>query len=69
MGLRGRLVCPDCGEIMQAKKNGVVVKMKYYAGYFRADLYECPKCGKQVLTGFGSEYFNHEGDVDFDFKG
>ena len=68
MGLSGRLVCSDCGEIMQAKKNGVVVKMKNYSGFFRADLFQCQKCGKQILAGFGSEYFNHEGKVDFDFR-
>ena len=68
MGLKREIICPECGEIMQVKKNGVVVKMKNYSGFFRADLFQCPKCGKQILAGFGSEYFDHEGKVDFDFR-
>ena len=65
----GKIVCPECGEIMEVKKNGVVVRMRNYLGYFRADLYECPICGKQVLTNFGSEFFDYDGYIDFDFKG
>lgn len=62
-----RMVCPDCGEHMEVKKNGVVVKLKGYNGYFKADLWECPVCGKEVLAGFSSEFFDYDGRVDYDF--
>jgi len=68
MGLRGRLVCPDCGKVMTVVKNGVVVRMGGYSGYFKADLFQCPKCGKQILAGFGSEFFEYSGKVDYNFK-
>ena len=62
------LFCADCGEIMRVKKNGVTLRYGYYAGYFRADLYECPKCGKQVITELGTEIFDTEAEVDYDFS-
>lgn len=65
--MKGRMVCPDCGEILRVVKNGIIVKMRWYNGYFSADLYECPVCGKQVISGFGDEFFGNIKDVDYDF--
>ena len=62
------LLCAKCGEVLECKKNGVKVRYGYYSGYFHADLFECPKCGYKVLTGFSEEIFDPEAAVDFDFS-
>ena len=63
-----RIMCVDCGEMMMVKRTGVKVRYGYYRGYFHADLYVCPKCGKEVITGFGSkEVYDPKVEVDYDF--
>ena len=63
----GRIVCPDCGVDMEISRIGVVVKLKGYIGYFKADEWKCPVCGKKVLAGFGREFLDYDGDVDYNF--
>lgn len=50
-------ICVECRLFMTRVKNGVSVlthaETRPYQ-LFRADLFECPGCGGQVVTGFGS---------------
>ena len=62
------IFCVKCGKIMKVKKMGVTLRYGYYAGYFRGDLYKCPNCGHEVITGLGSEIFDPEYKVDYDFS-
>lgn len=45
-----------CGRFMTVKKNAVTVEEQLEDGdpykLWDADLYECPQCGWQVITGF-----------------
>ena len=63
---QNELICLECGEYMRVEKNGVVVKLPNYSGYFRADVWVCPRCGRRILTGFVSEFFDYNGEVDID---
>lgn len=56
-----------CGEWMRVKKNGVTVRPKGYYGYFKADLWYCPKCGTEILAGFSKEIVTCE-EAEFDFE-
>lgn len=49
-------ICVKCKKEYRPKKNGVFVElMADFGSYeiFHADLVECPKCGHQIITGFG----------------
>lgn len=51
-------VCAKCQVDMRCKKNGVgVVDMADFGPcqVWDADLWECPKCGFQVVAGFGQK--------------
>ena len=52
----GGVVC-GCGRIMRAQKNDVAVEeLLEDGGSYRlwfADLYRCPDCNAEVITGFG----------------
>lgn len=58
-------VCAMCNKLyepkgteMRPKKNGVyVIEMAEFGPYkvWLSDLWECPKCGHQVIAGFGIE--------------
>jgi len=61
------IICVNCGDQMKVKKMGVTVRFEYYAGYFRGDLYYCPKCGYEVISGLGAEIFDPYYKVDYDF--
>ena len=65
-----RMICVECGEELEPVRNGVIVKLPNYVGCFHADLYECPKCHKQILINFGKEIvpcpYKH---FDFDYTG
>ena len=60
-----RHACVSCNQAMRCKKNEVVVNVFYdngqgkhifdYACY--ADLWECPTCGREIITGFGRQAF------------
>jgi uncharacterized protein with PIN domain len=64
----GRKICVDCGEFMRVKKNGVRVRPNGYYGYFMADLWYCPKCGKEILELADEEIISKE-KVEYDFTG
>lgn len=51
-----QVVCVECGREMNVEKNGVIVEettedQQPYK-LWSADLYECPDCGRKVITGF-----------------
>lgn len=63
------ILCAKCGEKMKKEKDGVTVGMFYYTGYFRADLFCCPKCGNEIISEFGKEIVDIEiPKLDFDFR-
>ena len=45
---------------MNCKKNGVEVHFgsikAEYTSHVNADLWECPKCGDEIITGWGKGY-------------
>jgi hypothetical protein len=50
--------CVECQTYYAAKKNGVYVLETMEDGttpykIWMADLFECPDCGKQLVSGFG----------------
>jgi hypothetical protein len=52
-----RISCPTCKLDLRVKKNSVGVESMADFGsyqYFHADLWKCPVCGLEVVTGFGS---------------
>jgi hypothetical protein len=54
-----RPICVECQTEYRCKKNGVAV----YIGsemFYDADLYECPNCNRNIVTGFGSEPYRSE---------
>jgi hypothetical protein len=57
MPTESNVLC-GCGRFMRPKKNSVTVEEQLENGdpykLFDADLYECPQCGQQVITGFGA---------------
>ena len=42
------IVCPTCRKEMRVEKMGVAVRWRGTHAYF-GDLWECPKCHKQVV--------------------
>ena len=51
-----RPVCVKCQTEMRCEKNGVgCLDMASFGPYelWDSDLYKCPKCGVEILTGFG----------------
>lgn len=59
MPTTSNLVCVSCGAFMRVKKNGVTVEEQTEDSQpyklWDADLYACPQCGTEVITGFGRE--------------
>ena len=49
------MFCVRCGRVLECVKNGVEVKVNHGA-YAHADLYRCPSCGFEIVTGLGSYY-------------
>ena len=62
------MICVKCGSILKCRKNGVAVRYGYYAGYFMGDLYYCPNCGYEIITGLGTEIFDPEFNPEYDFS-
>jgi DNA-directed RNA polymerase subunit RPC12/RpoP len=63
-------VCVSCKTEFQLKKNGVValetigpVGDPYKI--WSSDLWECPRCHSQILSGYGLNPLSHRGDPDF----
>lgn len=49
-----RPICVPCMTFYKPRQNGVIVQ----AGteyLYAADLYECPECGVQMITGFSAQ--------------
>lgn len=51
-------ICAKCGRMMRCKKNEFPVKdvpsgLNIPLVVWSGDMYECPKCGAQVVVGFG----------------
>jgi len=71
--MKGEIVCVKCsleeGKAvrMRVKRTGVTFRTEEYIGYFRADLFECPECGAQVLANAGSEIVDEDFIADFEF--
>jgi len=62
------MVCVSCAMFMRRKKNGVVVEEgrplsnvpnNQWGPYklWMADLFECPSCGYQIISGFAQANF------------
>jgi len=63
-----RPVCARCSVAMVPKKNDVAaVEMLRTRRYvlWSADLYECPDCGCQIVTGFGAKPVSMEHEPGF----
>lgn len=48
-------------------RNGVEVRYGYYYGYFKADLWECPECGHQIIMGYSDTEILDDKPVEFDW--
>ena len=67
-----RMICKSCSDeegvavFFEPVLNGVKVRYGKYTGYFHADLYRCPRCGREIITGFGdAEVFDGVPDYDY----
>ena len=53
----GRPICVNCKQEYQCKKNDQIVNDKSFDGFpatfWMGDLWECPTCKHQVVTGRG----------------
>lgn len=64
-------VCVKCEVELRPEKNGVIVAelMQHNTKIYKlwsADLWKCPKCGIEVVLGFGRQAFieHFEGEID-----
>ena len=51
-----RMICAKCGKELKCKKNEVIVEelvLSDSSRIWEADLWKCPKCGIEIITGFG----------------
>lgn len=62
-----KLVCAKCGKELRCKKNEIIVEelvLSKSCRIWEADLWECPKCGAEIITGFGpapiAEHFEED---------
>ncbi len=61
-----RAVCVECNERFYCEKNQVYVK--YGDGGVQAgDLYECPNCHRQIITGLSEprSFYEHPGQKTY----
>lgn len=47
-----RPICVSCSCEMDCSSNGVFVQLEKSNAYVAADLYKCPSCKRQVVSGF-----------------
>lgn len=52
-----RRACVKCGVELFPKKNGVRVNVSSEGGARAADLWACPVCGMEIVTGFAGSSF------------
>jgi hypothetical protein len=61
MPTSGNVLCVRCGRFCDVKKNSVTVEELLADGapykLWDADLYQCPECGTEIITGFGRREF------------
>ncbi len=62
--------CVPCATYLRPRKNGIVVLETFEDGekpykIWMADLFECPKCGHQMIDGFGAEAWGEHYEADF----
>lgn len=53
-----KIMCVTCGKELKCKKNEVIVEElagKRSYRIWEADLWKCPKCGTEIIAGFGLE--------------
>jgi len=53
-----RPVCVKCKTEFEPERNGIgLLDMADYSPYkiWEADLYKCPKCGIEIVVGFGQQ--------------
>ncbi len=63
-----QILC-KCGKFMKCEKTGVTVRLNPYIGYFKADLFKCPTCNNEVMTGFSKEIIDDRyNNIDYDFN-
>ena len=68
-----KILCKKCSDRLgkavfyKCVRLGVKVRYGYYNGCFRADLWECPVCGHQIVTGFSSQE-DLDGVPDYDYR-
>ena len=69
MSMQPRLpICWPCGLQMRPEKNGVaVIEMAYFgpAAIWMSDLWKCPECGVEIVSGFGNRPFSEHYQPDF----
>jgi hypothetical protein len=46
-------ICVPCAREMRCKKNGYFFKDYQAAAIWSGDMYECPKCKRQIVVGVG----------------
>lgn len=51
-------ICGKCQVSMNRKRNGVKVKYSTTEAQ-HGDLFECPNCGYEIITGFGMKFHDH----------
>lgn len=54
-------ICAKCQISMSREKNGVKVKYSTTEAQY-GDLFECRRCGCQIITGFGLKFQDHQPD-------
>jgi hypothetical protein len=62
-----KVVCVKCEIAFRVKKNGVILAVTFNNGklyeLYSADLWQCPKCGFEVVAGIAHDPFaNHYND-------
>ena len=66
-------ICVECSNeegkavFLKPVRNGVRVRFGQHYGYFLADLWKCPRCGKQIIMGFGQHEVLSDKPVEFDW--
>ena len=62
----GNHVCVNCKRMLKIKKNGIIVAEHLKNGelykVWSADLFECPNCGFELISGFGNQPNYHHFD-------
>jgi hypothetical protein len=66
-----RPVCVKCQTDFRPKNNDVVLlDVASFGDYkaWNADLWKCPKCGSEIIVGFGNSAFTEHFEPDFKEK-